>query len=557
MKQYLPGMLRTIILAVILLLIPVAYLSTTLYLEPTLKNYVRTNLPEGVKTRNITFELLPLSLNLEDATIDTGPEKSLSVKNIEVNPNMRSLLSDTFVIDNIELEGISLSFYQSDESDTSALEESGMESLFASGGPSANFRINQLILSSAKIQLFESPESQSPLLNFSPINLRVGPITPASLRNGLVIDGVSGFQSVRERIFFQGKLKVSPEFSLTGELRLDKLDPEFIPSEFLPGTRLNGGRFRGSFKFAYEEGRLNLSSANVSLKNSTIDFPSSSGLAETPTPTDQETSPADNQSWISIDEIQLDFSDIRVDLTSLIPQTTPTPLIINEGLIKAGPYTTTGTPTPIVGQLILQEPVGLFEFRTDLNTNKDPYQFENFLSDIRIDNVNRINPYLGTFLPVKLRSGVMTGAMKGSFTSSNMDLAVELDFNRLKLGSANTRNATFMGVPVKIYLNYLQKNDGNLELSFRMNGPPSSPNLEIRSIRNRILVNLGVDAAVLSTVGLPVYLSDKIIGKVTGVSIINEAKNTFSNVFMAPKSANDPPKLKKEPRKTPLPSPKR
>lgn len=557
MTRYVPGRFWQIVLVILLIAVLTVYFATTIFLRPKLEDYVRSNLPEAIKTRDISFRLLPLTVNLEESTVRTEPERSLSVESIQVNPNLRSLFGDTFVIDTLEFEGITLSFYRSGTADTASIEASGIDSLFGSEGPGANFRINRLILSRGTIQLLESPGSTSPVLDFSPIHASVGPITPATLKNGISIDAVSGFQGVEERIFLQGTLKTTPGLSLEGELRLDKFRPDNLPDSLLPGVRFAGGNLRGTIRFDYRGESLSLPSINVDLNKSSLEFPASATVEEVLATDEPPTNSGATPSWLSIGEIQLGLSDITVDPGGVISQREPTPLIINEGLIKTGSYTGVKTPVPVLGQFLLARPTGLFEFKTDLNLNRDPYRFENVLSDVRIDDVNQLNPYLGTILPVRLKSGSMTGAMKGEFSSEKLDLAVELDFNNLKMGSATSDNSTFLGVPVKVYLNSLSKNNGNLELSFRLNGSPASPNLEISSIRNRILVNLGVEAAVLSSLGLPVYLGEKVVERVTGVSLINEAKSAFSTIFQSPKAAENPPILKPERRKTPLPARKR
>lgn len=85
----------------------------------------------------------------------------------------------------------------------------------------------------------------------------------------------------------------------------------------------------------------------------------------------------------------------------------------------------------------------------------------------------------------------------------------------------------------------------NTGILFRVIRFPSASNVGIKIIRNRVPVTLGVDAAVVTSIGLLAYLGHRIPERLTGISMATGARNTFSNVFLAPRPDEESPNLKR------------
>lgn len=541
-------------IGILMVLVGGVYFGLKQILTASLESYVRQNLPEALETKDISFNLLPVTVDLEQPRLRAENRETLKAESIRVNPSIGSLFGDTFVIDSLEFEGISLTFYRRDASDTINTLPPEITSLVSAGGEgSANFKINRIKLSQAKIQLMESPASDEPILDLSPIELSFGPITPHSLKRGIELNATSGLSGSEEIFFLRAGLRYGKNLEFNGDLRFKDLSPDRVSPLLEPGLEMTEGTLRGSLSFDYNSQRLTIPSIQLRLEDSKLTLTGEQNQSD-PELTSARAAPTavelpletEEEFRTSVGDVQLELLNTRFDFSPLIGEPTIPPVFVQDGLIKAGPYDSSSPVIPIIGQLMLNKPGGLIELRTELNLTASEWSLDKILSDLRIDDVNELNPYLETVLPIRLRSGVMVGGIKGRLARNSMNLAVELDFDKLKMRSGKTEGSRFLGVPVSIYLNYLSKNDGNLELSFKINGSPASPKVEISNIRNRILVNLGVDAAVLTSVGLPVYVGDKVVEKVTGYSIINEAKSTLSRFFKAPKNAEDPPKLKSE-----------
>jgi hypothetical protein len=193
---------------------------------------------------------------------------------------------------------------------------------------------------------------------------------------------------------------------------------------------------------------------------------------------------------------------------------------------------TTTQKKQIQGQFLIAKPAGLFEFRGSLELVKENWSIKDFLSDFKVEDVRELNSLTRGLIPVRFKSGTLLGGMKGELAPEKINLTVELDFDKLDMESTGGKDEKFMQVPTSVYLNYISKNNGDLDLQFRLSGSPASPKIDTTKVRNRILVNIGVEAAVLGTLGLPVFIGDKVVGSVTGFSIINEARDQISNIFL-------------------------
>lgn len=548
---------------ILLLFITTFYVGYTYFLVPTFEGYVREKLPDDLKTRDISFQLMPMSIELTKPHLEGAKKRPLEAESIRVNPNLGSILGDTFVIDSLEFEGISLTLYRNQPQKSEAEIPSQLTTLFEGEGELPNFRINRIKITHSTIQLLENENSKVPELDLSPIELSLGPVTPSNLKSGLNLSAVSGLSGIGEYFFLQATLKMGEPILFEGDLRLQDINPGLIKPALTPGLRVSGGRLNGSLSFRYDGNRLRIPSIKMKLAESQVKITSgSSPLPETKLePAIQETlhgTPHEEPEipfQLAIDDIQLELSDSRLYLSELLVDPSIPPIEISDALVKGGPYGPDNPILPLLGQFITSTPAGVVEFKSELDLTTNTFQLDHILSDINVDDVSDLNPYTQNYLPVRLSEGSLTGAMNGKASSKSLNLAFELDFNGLKMRSGKKENGRFLEVPVNVYLNYLSKKGGQLDIAFKITGTPQSPNVEVSKIRNRILMNLGVDAAVLSSIGLPVFIGSKVVEHVTGFSLINEAKSTFSGFFETPKKTGDAPKLKKSvPEQTPIPT---
>lgn len=545
-----------LVLAVVGIL--VVYWGATGLLEPSMESYVRRSLPEGLETRDVSFQLMPFKINLENSSMESGPGRTTRIEEISVNPQLGSLFGDTFVIDTLEFDGITLTFYRENSPETAPIGGNQALADLQESGPqtAANFRINRIRMTNARVLLMDNPENREPLLNLSPVRSEFGPITPNSLEKGLDVDVTSGLWGEGEHLHLRTTIRYDGNLDAEGTLRVRETPLDLFHPELIPGLRLTEGSLDGDASFTAGTDSFRVSSLNLHVRNSRVTYrqppptPPAVAPVDTGTKTASDTATAEDPFRTIVEDVQVEIVETRLYLPALSGRG----FHVEEGLLKAGPYQPEPASMPAVGQLLFREPAGLFEFKSDLDLSGDVWELASVLSNFRVDNVNELDPYLGNLLPVRFQSGRLIGGIRGSMSSEALDLAVELDFDQLKIRRGRNESSSFLGVPVNVYLNYLSKNDGELNLSFQVTGSPSSPSIEISKLRTRLITNLGIDAAVIGAFGLPVFVGDKVMERFTGFSVISEARNTLSGFFESPEEAEDGPVLKKERLDTPVPS---
>lgn len=516
------------------------------FVEPRL----RRSLPPTVSVRDVDFQLFPLGIQLRGSETELpasdGAPPHLRAERISINPNWSSLFGDTVTIDSLDFEGLTLDLYPGSPPQTTLggeVDDSGWSGLLsgrAALGVPAQFLIKLFTVDNGRIRLFDAPDRPEPSFVLEPVNLTAGPISPGSLRRGIQVRADAGVASRPNVLMLQGQVLVTDHPTLTGTFHARSLPVEQL-ARWLPGMlSLREGTLDATAPFVLGSGGLQVEGLDMVLHDGILAFgaseatepPPSTSPGEVPvTRTDTEPAASGESFAVSLGESRLRVENSRLQVAE---EGEPRTLDVREGTLAVGSLLPVGSDVPVRGQLTFSRPDGLLEFVGSVDGTAEEFRLSDIVAGARVDRVRELDPYTRGWLPMTLKGGTFTGGLKGSVTPSELDLAVEVAFGRLRAGTGKTPGSTFMGVPVSLLLKQLSEQDGTLHLGFRVTGSPQAPRVDISAIRHRLLFRLGVDAAVLASLGLPVYVGDMVVGKVVGVSVLGEARKILGGLRNSP-----------------------
>lgn len=529
-------------LLLVLLLVVLVYVFGQYAVDRFVEPRVRRALPPALKVKDVDFQLLPLGIGLEGPrTTRDGPDSpaQLQADRISVNLTWSSMFGDTVTLDDLEFEGLTLDVYPTVPSRSQLEGESSpFSALFAGGAPGAGtgqFLVKQLSITGGRIRFFDGADSEQPSFVFEPVDLSAGPISPAHLRRGLPVRMEAGVASRRRALAVQGQLALTHHPTFTGTLHAESFPVDELASWLPSALRATGGTLDATAPFLISPDGLQVESVDLLVRDTTLGLGSLGAAAASPTTAnasaapDAETTPASAQTsfLVSLGESRLKVENVRFRVASEGDAQT---LDVREGTLVVGSLFPARADVSVKGQFAFSRPTGLMEFTASLDRTAPEFRLRNVLSQTRVDRVQELNPYTREWFPMTLKGGSLTAGLKGDIATSHLDLAVELSFAKLKAGAGKNPDSTFMGIPISLLLKQLGQKDGSLELGFRVTGPPSSPTVDISRIRQRLVVKLGMDAAVLATLGLPVYAGDKVLEKTTGISVIGEVRNVLGGL---------------------------
>lgn len=468
------------------------------------------------------------------------------IPELTVQPNLPSLLSDTVVLEKIYIRDSDVRLaYPAPATAAAGTVPRRSEP------PPSDFRfplrVRTIQVRNASVGVFRSDTDSSPVLDLAPVDVRAGPVTTKSLRDGVPVSGNVGFGAKGGRLHFDVKSVLLGQVRVSGMLGARDVPLAILNEITGPGFRFDQGHVSGEVPF-------NVSSDTIGLKRTTLRVESAraklgyapeitpgtaplsvrKSVQDTPVTTSADTSRAVS---LNLGEIRFEVLDSSIDLLSLpsIP-----PVLVDRATVLAGPDTNSGRILPVRGQLILNQPDAVFEMRGSVPTTGRPVGVKDLIAYFRVNNVADLDPYVESVTPIKLKGGRLTGGLKGLATSRKLDLEVELDFDNLESGSITDSKSSVLGIPVSLFVKYLNQNDGNLNVHFSVSGTPARPVVDTTGIRTRILVNLGVDAAVIGTLGVPVYLGNELIQRTSGINLLGTARDTVQSLFGAGSSSPEP-----------------
>ncbi len=532
------------------------------YAEPR----IRQALPAPITVGNVDFQMLPLGIRLEDPRISMkaspGNAVELQAHHVSVNPTWTSVFGDTVTIDRLDFDRLTVDFYL-DQPTAAPSEDAGSLLAGLSGGqdpnaPPAQFLIKEVRISDGRVRLFESRGDSKPAWSLSTIRLSAGPISPQRFKRGVPIHLTAGTRGSPRSLMFQGQGVTAPEPVLTGTLHAESAPIDMF-ARLLPATvQLDGGTWDATVPLLAGTDGVTLEGIDMVVRKSTLSFssPSTPSADTSASPdssdssSDTEGQPAEAPAFFSLgpSRLQVEQSHIR-----LAEEGDAQTLDIQKGVLGVGALYPARKGIPLEGQFAFARPEGLLELTGQLDRTAAEFRVEDLLAQARVDQVKTLNPYTKHWAPITLKGGSLDGALRGSFAPSQMNLAVELAFKKLKAGPGGTPDSKLMGIPVSLLLKQLSEQDGSLDLGFQITGSTASPQVNISRIRQRLLIKLGVDAAVIGTLGLPVYAGNLAVEKITGYSVLGEARKVLGNLT-APNPSEVLPPTRTEARGTPVPS---
>lgn len=562
-RTYLAGLIVLVVLLVAIGVYVLGEYAVNRLVEPR----IRRSLPSAVQVRDVDFQLFPLGIQLHGSQADLptpdGPPTHLRAERISINPRWSSVFGDTVTVDSLDFSGLTLDLYPTSTAGVTLqdeLEDPGWSAFLEGGaGPEApaGFLIRELTISDGRIRLYGSTDQTEPTSVIEPIDLTVGPLSASGMRRGIPVRVDAGMGSRGHSLVVQGQLVVTDHPVFTGTLDARSLPVRHLTPWLPRMLSFDGGTLDATAPVMLSPRGLNVDGIDAVLRDTTLSVgpfePTGPGepLPEGPDSSPADTAPAalEEPFPVSVGESRLRLETVRIRVSEDDPGT----LDIREGTLVLGSYLPVRPDVPLRGQLAFERPDGLFEFAGSLNGTVPGLHLHDLIAQARVDRVRELNPYTREWLPMTLKGGSLTGGMRGSITTAKLDLAVEVAIARLKAGRGKTAESSFMGVPVSLLLKQLSEQDGTLEVGFRIGGPLHAPRVDVSNIRRRLLFKLGVDAAVLASLGLPVYVGDMVVGKVLGVSVIDEARRLLGDLTVSPEPQPPRPALDLKTRGTGIP----
>lgn len=104
----------------------------------------------------------------------------------------------------------------------------------------------------------------------------------------------------------------------------------------------------------------------------------------------------------------------------------------------------------------------------------------------------------------------------------------------LKLENAKLKTAgggSFLGLSTTMYRRYLQERDGAVVVPISVAGTLTRPELDFTSIRTRVTTQLGIETGMVAAIGLPAFVVDETLRRITGESILGEVRKGAADIL--------------------------
>lgn len=520
------------------------YLAGMQFLHSQLETRLGESIQKKVQIEALDLDVNPVELRVLGTTIqrDDPPGRPLAIlPEIAVRPELSSVFSGPWTVRYLELREPAVVLGPS--GGTEPVKPDGMDSAAPSPLP---VKIRRIRVKNGALAYVDKTDS-TPRVTLQPINVRIGTVDDQKLREGVSVRGRAGVDGGEGRMQFEGAVEVTGGFRSSGEVQFDRLELSFLTSFLGANASLPQGHLTGRLPLTLsKEGlradtsTLRVDAASLRLEQPPEVKPETAPLntAETVTDTPVGTDP-DTSAPFPIDLGQIRFevldSEVQFRDRSQLPV-----LKLERATVLAGPMNGLTDSFPLRAQVVLGNPPGHLQMKGSVAPVIGTLGFEDFIGRFNVEDVGKLNPYVTSVSPVKLKKGQLDAAVKGLALDRQLDFSVGLYFKELESGSVTSPNSTVVGIPVNLFVKYLKQNNGNLNLSFSVRGTPRRPLVDTTGIRTRILLNLGVDAAVIGTLGVPVYLGNELIQRTSGIDLIGTARSTLGSVLGAKPSSPDP-----------------
>ncbi|MFB6347072.1 MAG: DUF748 domain-containing protein [bacterium] len=540
------SVLITIVLLTLLTLISVG--TVRMYLENQVQHYGTQYFGDSFGLRSVKLNIFAHKITLRGVKFKStaqGYTASVSISELAISPDLTSFLSDTIVINTVAISDPDV---QLTSPDTGTSKKKSPSTKLApaelpatSGGVSnsfQSFRLDTFRLDHGTVDWMIASVRGDTELRLNEIEVKTGIVTPRTLKEGIDIDARATVAGGTGQVTTSLDVSVLPELQGSGLLKISGLGLASFNQFMGNRVELRSGTLTTLIPFSVSRDHLHLRKTDIRVQGLRAEVlrppevtPDTRPLDQNPPGMDTEVAvPEDTGTnfQFGADRFRLELLDSTLEFPT---GDTVSILKLSRATFLSGSLSGWNDPLSLKSQLVFQNPAGLIEFKGTLLLPVGLTGITNLIARMRIEQVSQLNQYLSSVLPVVLKRGQMELGARGHITSNKLDLAVEVNFRDLKTGSGTGSGSKVIGIPLNQFLRYLQKNNGNLDLNFTVKGTPVRPIVDTSWIRTRILVNLGVDAAVIGSIGAPVYVGDKILEKLSGLSLLGSAKNALGSVF--------------------------
>ncbi|MFB6356903.1 MAG: hypothetical protein ABEJ65_10360 [bacterium] len=524
---------------IVLLFLSGVIFTGKIWLENQLQTAIQSYGQGNLKVDDVDINSYSGSVDIQDVSLKHNSNQPVEVNNIHVNPRLQSLFSKQIIIDEIRFDFISLDYYLNAPNPI-------FYSLFSehqntdqpTDNSSLKFTVHELILSNAQLRIFESRGDHKPIYAFQPIQLKAGPITtpPKNLHSDVSLtSGINGSDpvlSVNARI--NGEIN-SPR--IKGTFNIDNGSyPEFI-NEYIRPIQFRNTVLSLNTTFEYSNNMISLGNLTGRIMNGSINI-TKTDKTDTEHPNQKGTVPAASLiNFGSIQSTQLLVNDFTFNL---FDQTSRNP-VIDSLTIQTGTTNFESSPLNTKINGIFKKPQAEVALQTSTSLSDENPLTSSVNMHIKTERLAGFNQLLLQSGPFHFKKGNGEAAIQGSVSPQHLDLQIELDLEKTKLETVSNEKKSFLSIPVPVYIRYLSRKDGSVNLGFHLGGTWSDPKLDTSKIRNRILVNLGVDATINTTLGLPITISDKVLEKTTGITIIGDVRSKLKQLITeSPKDPTNP-----------------
>lgn len=544
---------KTFLLALtglVVLLIGV-YAGGVYYLHTTLETRLSQSTPGEVKIDDLDIKFLPFRVELNNTTLarPETPERPLAVfPKTTVKPRLSTLVSDTPVLKRITLTDPSVSLVQAEKQGTPLTFARDVDGSTSGGAFVFPIDVEKLRVEQGVFEYYGSQSAADPFLNFDTITFVTGPITDHTLREGIGFKGRFAPGKTQDTLKFGLTLSVLEELVVSGRLRANQVEISSVNRFLGDGFRLPQGLLSGVLPFEVTPERLRTRKTTLRVENARAQVgytpevqpetrpirPEEVAKPDTKVRTRTDTDPSFD---FDIGEVRLEVLDSSIKFLNR----PDSPLVeLTRATVLAGPIPGADTTFPVKGQMLLRDPPGLAQLKVRASPLIEFDGFPEFLAYATIDDVGALDRFFEDVIPIKLKGGELDVGARGALLEQNVDLTVDLDFRNLQSGSITDSKSSILGIPINLFVRYLKENNGNMNVPFHVSGTMKKPVFDTTGIRTRMLVNLGVDAAVMGTLGVPVYLGGELLERASGIDLVGTVKNTVGNVLGTDPRRTDP-----------------
>lgn len=515
------------------------------YIEQQIHQHLNQEYGSVLEVENVDVGWFSRDIQVKNPTLLDENRPVAEAKRLRVRPQLRSLFSKNWVIKEVLVEDVTFTIRSLEEgfSFEHTLQEL-QQGDHDENEQSTSIMINRLVLLNAHLEYFQR-NSTAPDFRISPVQLVLSPIhfsdspPPIDLRAAMRPD------SDRPPVVLTGTIPRTIDGPLfQGNLQLDQFRLRRF-SSFLPSPyQLKDGNLSGDFPVTINQEKIQIKQSTWKLNNSHI-------LYDTDFESDQPEKEAQADShftdWLTWEKIHVELQNTKFSYGSHADSST---ISSTAGFVEIPPFQKVESRIDIKGGFELLSPRGKLIY--DLRIPVQPGNSYDIFAEGNFPQVKDLNPYLFTTTNFQMNRGSLQAATRGGISPDNLDLKVGLKFDRLQLKENPKVKKGLFQIPTATLTRYLSKQDGSLEVNFQVGGTPAEPTIDISDLRRRVVTNLGIDAAIIGTLGLPFYLGDRALEKTTGISVFGEVSDRLGSVFKGSKSIR---KYKKPDTGTAIPSP--